>query len=382
MLLNILHTIAITTSLGVVLAQPKKDVQKNVQEKPQISKANSGEDYSINIDTNYSVYEYKEVDPNNPNKQINLYYGKNTYVDSTFSMEMISLNMETYTNSNNSQSYWLYQYGDTIRPNGKYTRVDEDNIYYEPYVQSLYLLKVIPNNVNIDTTYSLFQFIAMNNITNTNQRIYLDMIQTSTDINGYFNTPTGSNNPYFNKYTKKNNLYDEYVDIVYGTHGYQTTRIINNNVDILKTQFPINSGNWIVNPNFEQNIQITNNKTNYYIIYLQPYYYSDEENNMEQVESNIAATGTINNHQVFTYNNIEINGTEIIASTGTGEIVNIPGVMFTVLGMPFTFLSTAFNLTIFPGTAYEVNIGTMLLCVIAVLTFVFLIRIIIKAFGR
>ncbi len=46
------------------------------------------------------------------------------------------------------------------------------------------------------------------------------------------------------------------------------------------------------------------------------------------------------------------------------EVVDIPGIMFEILGMPFAWISTAFNLTIFPGTMYEVNISHIIMAVV------------------
>lgn len=60
------------------------------------------------------------------------------------------------------------------------------------------------------------------------------------------------------------------------------------------------------------------------------------------------------------------------------EVVDIPGLMFTILGMPFTWLSTAFNLTIFSGTPYAVNISNLLLAILGVLIFIFLLKLFIR----
>lgn len=46
------------------------------------------------------------------------------------------------------------------------------------------------------------------------------------------------------------------------------------------------------------------------------------------------------------------------------EVVDIPGILFEILGMPFAWISTAFNLTIFPNTMYEVNISHIIMAVV------------------
>lgn len=60
----------------------------------------------------------------------------------------------------------------------------------------------------------------------------------------------------------------------------------------------------------------------------------------------------------------------------TTEVIDLPGLMWEILSMPFSFMSTAFNLTLFPGTAYQVNISQLLLTIIGILIFIFIIKII------
>lgn len=56
------------------------------------------------------------------------------------------------------------------------------------------------------------------------------------------------------------------------------------------------------------------------------------------------------------------------------EVVDIWGLILNILTIPFTFVSQAFNLTIFPGTAYSINVSNILLLIIAVMAFIFIIR--------
>lgn len=66
------------------------------------------------------------------------------------------------------------------------------------------------------------------------------------------------------------------------------------------------------------------------------------------------------------------------SSTTTTEIVDIPGLMFTILGMPFAWLSTAFNLTVFPGTPYAVNISHIFFAIIGALILIYIIKKVMK----
>lgn len=75
--------------------------------------------------------------------------------------------------------------------------------------------------------------------------------------------------------------------------------------------------------------------------------------------------------------NHTLNGTMINAAINY-EVVDIPGLMWEILTMPFTFISTAFNLTIFPGTSYQVNFSNLFLMIFAVMVFLFIMKMLLK----
>lgn len=59
----------------------------------------------------------------------------------------------------------------------------------------------------------------------------------------------------------------------------------------------------------------------------------------------------------------------------TYEVINIPDIMFTILTMPFTFISMCFNnLTLFPNTPYQVNIGNIVFTLLAVVIIIWIIK--------
>lgn len=66
----------------------------------------------------------------------------------------------------------------------------------------------------------------------------------------------------------------------------------------------------------------------------------------------------------------------------TYEVIDIPNIMFTVISMPFTFMSKAFNVTLFPNTPYSINIANILLSIVGALTFIFIIKIVVKMTGK
>lgn len=60
------------------------------------------------------------------------------------------------------------------------------------------------------------------------------------------------------------------------------------------------------------------------------------------------------------------------------EVLDIPGLMFTILGMPFAFISTAFDLTLFAGTPYAINITTLFFTLIGSLIIIYVLKKVIK----
>lgn len=72
-----------------------------------------------------------------------------------------------------------------------------------------------------------------------------------------------------------------------------------------------------------------------------------------------------------------LNGTATIPSQPL-EVIDVPSLMFTVLSMPFSFISQAFNLTIFPNTPYQINFSNLFLTIISIFVMLWLIKHIFK----
>lgn len=64
----------------------------------------------------------------------------------------------------------------------------------------------------------------------------------------------------------------------------------------------------------------------------------------------------------------------------TYEVIDLPNVMLSILTMPFTFFSQAFNLTLFPNTPYAINIGHTILIIVGVIGTIYLIRYLVSIF--
>lgn len=79
-----------------------------------------------------------------------------------------------------------------------------------------------------------------------------------------------------------------------------------------------------------------------------------------------------NNFISITPNTFKIQAEDILMPNY--EVVDIPGLMFTIISLPFSFISTAFNLTIFPNTPYAVNFANLFMVILAAFILMWLIK--------
>lgn len=70
----------------------------------------------------------------------------------------------------------------------------------------------------------------------------------------------------------------------------------------------------------------------------------------------------------------------LIANTISYEVIDIPGLMLYILSMPWTFISQAFNVTLFPNTPYQVNIANLFKGVLAIMSVLFIIKLLTHGF--
>ena len=130
------------------------------------------------------------------------------------------------------------------------------------------------------------------------------------------------------------------------------------------------------------NIPFSPNETNYIAINIIPTVKASYYDGQTQTWGDYGST--TDTVPLITLNTslgtMTLTGTNIIPD-GTYEVIDIPGLMWQILTMPFAFVSQAFNLTLFPGTPYQLNISNLFLSIVAILVFVWLISFIIKIKG-
>ena len=78
-----------------------------------------------------------------------------------------------------------------------------------------------------------------------------------------------------------------------------------------------------------------------------------------------------------TNNNIKSETTTINITkninTGNYEVIDINSLILTIITMPFSFLSQAFNFTLFAGTPYAINVSQLILGVLGTIIAVYII---------
>lgn len=240
------------------------------------------------------------------------------------------------------------------------------NSYTIPYASEMYYIEITSVYGFTNVNMLLETYFNIETYANTQRTAYIEIVSTISNISTYLDLSISSNDQILDsKYFKNNNLYEKLEEIKLNEIGYQS--------NVKQEEYIPTQGS----EEIEEQITYTYGKTNYYIIYLQPCYKVANTPQQTYKTSNI---NPFNNNGEWTPNTpdiLTISG-KLVIINGDIEVIDVGSVMFTILGMPFTFISTAFNLTLFPGTAYELNISYLFLAVIAVLIFVWILKLILN----
>lgn len=234
-----------------------------------------------------------------------------------------------------------------LETNNGNNNIDEFS-YAKYYVKS----RGINNNVNVKLNLPIESDITMKqnyNITRYDIQVVIyenNNLTLTNSLNQYFNDPLQADaHSYY--YTKN-------TQILY----YETTDLLT--FTLYKTL------------NIELNVQ--KDKETEMLIYVYPiikdrytptinYIYGKNNNSIYQTIIDVNEATITGIQQIYT----------------TIEVLDMPNLMWTILTMPFTFISMAFNLTLWPGTPYAVDIGSLFLALLGVLIFIFIMKLIIKA---
>ena len=142
--------------------------------------------------------------------------------------------------------------------------------------------------------------------------------------------------------------------------------------DTNKVRNPILTNSKTITNTTSTRIEFTEEDQDYIYFYVTQWY---DKNTYDETLTNDNLLAFANNviskvTETYTYT-VEIDPTQY-------EVIDIPDLMFSILGMPFAWISTAFNLTIFPGTPYAINISHIFFAVIGSLILIYIIKKVIK----
>lgn len=362
---NLLGTIAI--SMGAANVAPIYD---GIQTKQAENVVNN---YTIELtETRVNTLTNNNELVNNYNNASALYdYNYGTIGDAKFNVTGTSPYLNILANKYTTNVYASNNDDGTFYYNRYLEEVNDLNHDIFASNQILYVMKITPYNFNVNTeiTFQLVSQVSGFELVQWNEIEILSV------------------NRYRKVYTTTQENWDSYIDKQLVKN---TTKAIINDIEDINNGFyydateDITEFSWNANANrYEMtdtfNISIVPNVDNYIIIQLACLVDAYERHggayDIEWDASNVMTKGTMSSYPPT------ITGTNIIADTSNYEVIDLPGLMFQILAMPFAFVSQAFNLTLFPGTPYQVNISNLFLSIIAIFVFIWIISLFLKMKG-
>ena len=244
-----------------------------------------------------------------------------------------------------------------------YAQIEMDNYSYSKYWQydengggyestNLFIMQISPYQT-LSNTNAYFTATFKFNEINANLRVSGTLYET-TDAKVL-------------QYVNVNNL----TNLTTITQAINNLKAISNKTtltsfseDFTNGAIGVNNGN----ANFDTPITIDPTKINYLFAEL----YLTTLSGIDQQYQPYTPTPTSKGLHI---SNAEI--TTTIIPQPVQEIVDIPGLMFTILGLPFSFISQAFDLTIFPNTPYQINFSNLFLGFIGIALLLWVLKVIL-----
>lgn len=274
------------------------------------------------------------------------------------------------------------------------------------------------NYIYFHASISKYNINKSNNYINIKETTYTQTIQSNIDSGEYVYKILNYHDHNSVRYETSTIIITEittYSGITNNTIDYKISLLNNNYL----SDYPLIVAD-IIQYKTNNDLSEYINQTNYAILNNQLAIFTDITNNFSytqtknlndvEIDEDISITTTIqlNNiwktymityikwdqttYQELTLNNdlvdndlITMDNGEIFGSIYTGggyEVIDIPNLMFTILTLPFSFISQAFNLTLFPNTPYSINIGNLFLSVVAIILLMWLLQKIIGFFAK
>lgn len=267
-----------------------------------------------------------------------------------------ALSLSFTINCNQNIIYNTPNYAKVVRKNTETTGYGViQYIQYEFYPER----HDIQESLEYRETYTIVKI--QQTITTTNFSLYINNYWAGSDqeIATQWNIETsyitGQNNQLDAVLNRdRNTISDHWEDDIYTMEMYSSYNEVDRDI---KTDSQGDTNSFTA-----QNLQTSSNRIYYYVMYN-----GLTSQNHEQF------TGTARLQNGYIENTLDFNYT-VLVDTENYEVIDLGGLMFEILGMPFTFISTAFNLTLFAGTPYQIVVSDILFAVIGALMIIFIIR--------
>lgn len=257
----------------------------------------------------------------------------------------------------------------------------EGSITYRAFSQTTWdsvspLNDIVPGNLST----SLIIYLKLETPKNYKTNFELEWLVEETGTKN-INNLTSSIHIYQSLDTNLNNVFNENISTYTGTNlnKYMADKMIGyqNGIyysEIFTGSYTEDSYDEGVLCDYTRNSALTieqiYNYTCYYLITIEP------STSYQTGDMHLSYNG--DTYAMYQTSELSIQITNQPLPDNNMEVVNIPGLMFDVLTMPFTFMSIAFNLTLFPGTPYQLNLSALFLAVLGVLIFAFILKLIIN----
>lgn len=339
--------------------------QHNYKHKNNVNDA--VQNFSLNVNNTASEIAYNQYGTNNEFLDNYQHYSGYTYNN------VLEIYSNTYEQNELTEAYneaylntgWAYDL-DTMEPED----YQWDNVTLRTFkITSLNEVITSGLTLNFQMALRLFFYQPGRN----DQVIYHTKVSTFMSINDnwdeYMTDP--EDNWTANGYEKS--IYDT---ITNSANGYDYNKIVSEHETIQEGNTPDQTIQ-----NVSQELPIVPDKTNYVLMFIQTRTETTGITGSSHYGWDSSKTpytlASTRDSRIYHSDTITFSGT-YYSGTVNIEVVDVPGMMWEILTMPFAFISQAFNLTIFPGTPYQVNISNLILMVVAIAIFVFIMKLIIK----
>lgn len=252
-----------------------------------------------------------------------------------------------------------------------YTGWQQSGVHPNNTVRMMYCMQLTPYNINRNTNFDLGLTIAMGTLTPTGtDTVTFDSLYLQRKV---YITSKENWSQYIDRQLSTRivkNIEDDIED-PNSNYYYQLTD------DVYEITNDISNGQYYEEINFE----VIQNTTMYIFIEYIPMIKANWYDPGNQTTEPYDLYNVMNvDGEFFPVQYLKLSGTNYVANINY-EVVDIPGLMWQILSMPFSFVSQAFNLTLFPGTPYQVNIANLFLSIVAIFVFTWLITLFLKMRG-